>query len=338
MGKITRILISAVGGDIGQGVLHSLELSRKRIKTIGLDINPEAAGLYLCDKGYVVPKASEAKVYLRKVATICKRDQVELAFICNEEEQFVIASHLDLLRKSTKTIFVVQQRSVLDMSMDKRATYAFLEEQGIRVPRTAATLREAHALIRAFGFPLVLKSRHGAGSKHLHFIRNEEEFKRFWKDIPEPLLQEYIGNDKEDEYTVGVFLDKNSRSCGSISMLRKMRFGLTWSAIVDAFPDVSCLAIKVAETIKAVGPCNVQLRRDRHNHLCVIEINARISSTTSFRALLGFNEVSASIDYFLYSKRPMFRVQNGFVVRTWGELVVPTVTHLRLMERGTITR
>ena len=332
------ILISAVGGDIGQGVLRSLELSKKRVRTIGLDVTSEASGLYMCDKGYVVPKASDATAYIKRLTEICKKENVVLAFICNEAEQFVVASYAEKLGQSLPTIFIVQPRPVLDISLDKLATYRFLEKRGIRVPKTAVTPSEARELIRECGFPLILKSRRGAGSKHLHHVTNNKEFAEFWKSVPEPLLQEFVRNESEDEYTVGVFLDRESRSCGSIAMLRKLRYGLTWTAIADNFPDVSALAVQVAEAIKAVGPCNVQMRRDREGALCILEINARISSTTPLRALLGFNEVSASLDYFLRGKYPSFTVRSGFAMKKWSELVVPRSLHTRLLKNKVIER
>ena len=55
------VLISAVGGDIGQGILKSITSTRPRFRIIGCDMNPNSSGLFLCDKGYIVASAKNNK-------------------------------------------------------------------------------------------------------------------------------------------------------------------------------------------------------------------------------------------------------------------------------------
>lgn len=337
MAQRETVLISAAGGDIALGVLRSLRAAGRAVRTIGIDISPDAAGLYVCDMGYVVPKASEEERYLEQIMSICVDEKVTFAFICNEAEQRVIAKHLPTLQKKLPTYFLVQPNSVLAITMDKYATCSFLKGRGIRVPESAVTKDEAAAIAQRCGFPLALKSRFGSGSKHFYKMSGKAELAALWKKVPEPILQEYIGDEETKEYTVGIFLDKHSRALGSIAMERELRFGLTWIATAQSLPDVEKLAILAAETVGAVGPCNVQLRRDARGELAVIEINARLSSTVPMRALLGFNEANASLDYFLYGKKPSFNVQSGFCVRSWSEVVVEKKRHDMLVDTKKIS-
>ena len=111
---------------------------------------------------------------------------------------------------------------------------------------------------------------------------------------------------------------------------------MTWHAIIDDYPDVTKTAIQAAEAVGAIGPTNVQLRRDKNNKPVVIEINSRISSTAIFRAKLGFNEAEASLDYFFKQKRPSLTYRKATAMRIWDELVVPTEKYYELKKRGQI--
>ena len=117
-------------------------------------------------------------------------------------------------------------------------------------------------------------------------------------------------------------------------MLRQLRFGLTSHAIVDDFPDITDVAIRAAESVGAVGPCNVQLRRNSKEEPCVIEINARISSTTAFRAHFGFNEVQACINYFLDNKKPNLSYKKGVAMKSWGEVYTSIANYQNLKRKG----
>lgn len=331
-----NVLITAVGGDIGQGFLKSLRLSFRRLNIIGTDINPNTAGIFMCDKGYIVPPAKNKSKYLQQIIDICQKEKIDIVFSCHEEEQYVLASNIAKVSKNTKAYVVVPPIEVVSLCQDKLQTYRFLSKKNIRTPKTEATRKGAERLIKKYGFPIVLKSRIGSGSKDFHIVKNKKEFNRFWQEISKPIAQKYIVGTSEEEYTVGIFLDRQAKTLGAITMLRQLRFGLTSHAVVDNYPDVTKLAIKTAETIKAVGPCNIQLRRDSKGQPCVIEINPRISSTTAFRALLGFNEARAAIDYFLKNKQPNLKFKKGVCIKAWDELIIPTRHYKKLKRIGRI--
>jgi carbamoyl-phosphate synthase large subunit len=58
------------------------------------------------------------------------------------------------------------------------------------------------------------------------------------------------------------------------------------------------------------GPTNLQFRRDLGEYL-LLEINPRISSSTSLRAAFGFNEAEACIRYYLEGRRPQLEHASG---------------------------
>lgn len=337
------VLVSSAGGDIAQGVLKSLNISRhkKRINTIGTDTNAQAAGLYMCGRGYIVEKSRQNPArYLRQIISICKNEKINLAFICNEDEQLLLASKRNLLAKKIKTYFVVQPLKTISICRDKLELGEFLRAKRIRYPDTCAAedSNAVRKLVKKHGWPVAVKLQSGYGGFGSSFkiIHNAKELKRYLENNSNMIVQEYIANKDEEEYTVGLFLDGNSKVLGSIAMLRTLRFSLTWHAIVDDYPDITAVAVKAAESVGAVGPCNVQLRRDKNNRPCVIEINSRISSSTAFRALLGFNDAAASIDYFLYNKKPNLKYKPAVAMKIWDELIVSRRDYEKLKKRGKI--
>ena len=79
------VLISAVGGDIGQGILKSLRSVRPRVRIIGCDMTPNSPGPFLFDKGYIVAAAKndEKKYikYLNIVLSLLKRSSITLLLL-----------------------------------------------------------------------------------------------------------------------------------------------------------------------------------------------------------------------------------------------------------------
>lgn len=332
-----NILISAIGQDIGQGIIKSLRMSRVKFKIIGMDASVEAPGLFMCDKGYLVASAQRTSAqYIRDLIRICQKERISLVFSCHEKEQDLIANSLTKLQKITGAYFAVQPKSVISICQDKFKTYESLNKDGLPVPESAVDKIGANRLIEKYGFPVVIKSRHGSGGKNFHVVKTKDDFENFWHRTPNPLCQQYLNGADGVEYTVGVFLDRQSLFLGAIVMQRKMRDNITAHAIVDDFLDVRDVAVKAATSIKAIGSCNVQLRRNSEGVPCVMEINARFSSSTVLRAGLGYNEALATVDYFLKNKKPDLKYKKGIAMRTYGELVIGSAVYRKLKKNKSI--
>ena len=52
---MTNVLVTGVGSNIGQVIVKSIRMSGIQCRIIGTDMNPLSAGLFRCDKGYIVP-------------------------------------------------------------------------------------------------------------------------------------------------------------------------------------------------------------------------------------------------------------------------------------------
>ena len=72
-----NVLVTAVGGIVGEGIVKSLKLANMsdstslKYRIYGADMNERAAGLYRCDCGILVPPASDpgyiASIKLKRI-------------------------------------------------------------------------------------------------------------------------------------------------------------------------------------------------------------------------------------------------------------------------------
>ena len=116
------------------------------------------------------------------------------------------------------------------------------------------------------------------------------------------MMQPIIGS-AEEEYTVSAFFDNTSKLIDDIYFKRKLSSdGYTQEAQVVDF-DFSGVINDLAEVFKPIGPTNFQFRIEEGS-VKLLEINPRISASTSIRASLGYNESVMSVKYFLNNQIP----------------------------------
>ncbi|MNI20933.1 carbamoyl phosphate synthase-like protein [compost metagenome] len=81
--------------------------------------------------------------------------------------------------------------------------------------------------------------------------------------------------------------------------------------------------IRLCQAFKPAGPTNLQFRRGSDGTWHLLEINPRISSTSSIRRAFGYNEAAMCLDHYLDGKtliQPVIR--SGFAVRFIEDFIV----------------
>ena len=116
------------------------------------------------------------------------------------------------------------------------------------------------------------------------------------------MVQPIVGNDDE-EYTTSAFCDGIGGFFAYMTLKRKLsKDGFTEKAEVADLDNINDVLVDLCKLFKPLGPTNFQFRK--HNGvLKLLEINPRISSSTSIRAKFGYNESLMSIEYFLEEKK-----------------------------------
>ena len=307
-----NVAVTAVGGGAGQGVLKCFKGTE--YKTIGIDPDPRAAGLYMADRGVIGPLLSDPD-YIQKIIGICKDNSVEILFIAFDAELKVISEHRQKFIEAGITPIISGPDTVL-LSDNKWELNKFLKANDLPYIKTALTLDEALGI--GIKYPMVLKQKmDGARSKNVFICKNEEDVKHAESSGVEFIYQEYI---EGPEYTCGS-VTFNKKIIGTIQMERELRDGDTYKAKVVDVEAINELLYTLLPKINPYGPCNVQLRMS-NGIPYILEINTRCSGTTASRALAGFNEPVLICDY-LRNGTVSYKIEDISIFRYWNEIVVP---------------
>ena len=307
-----RVLITGVGGGShGLEIMKALRLSELSYYICGTDMSKQSMGLFKSDKSYVVPPASHNR-YIDMILDICKKESIQVIFHGSEPELKVLSDNREMFEE--RGIFLpLNSREVIDMCLNKKQTFIFLQKQGIPIPKTVAIDSEKDVDAIDF-FPVVIKPYIGGGGSANTFIaQDKEELVFFCKYIlkyeRKPLVQQYIGS-YDNEYTVGVLSDRDGNVISNIAIRRFILSGLSNRLKISSINNRNkILAIssgisqgevvdetrlleqcrQISLAIGSKGPLNIQCRFV-DNKVYPFEINPRFSGTTYIRALAGINE------------------------------------------------
>ena len=120
------ILVTGIGGNVGQGILRNVIAMNFNIKIIGVDISPFTAGNHLCSKTYAVPYSSEDN-YIPVIGKIIIDEEVDLVFPSTDYEVYFLSKFKDKL----KAVIVASDAIVAKTYLDKYSTYKYLSKNNI---------------------------------------------------------------------------------------------------------------------------------------------------------------------------------------------------------------
>jgi carbamoyl-phosphate synthase large subunit len=329
-----NVLVLGVGGNVSQGILKALAISKLSCRVIGACINSLSFGLYTVDKAYISPPANDP-AFTDWVIRLCRAEQVHAILSGVEPVLTVLADEGEKIHTETKALCIVSSAKCLAVGNDKLLTSQWLKDNGFAYPKTAdsADSEGVEALLRACGYPLIAKPRRGKGAHGVFQVNSDEELQSATARKAY-ILQEYLG-DPHQEYTVGCFSDRESRVRGALVMRRDLFDGTTYRAEAGYFPEVREEAIRIAETLRPMGPCNIQMRLHGGRAVC-FEINVRFSGTTPIRARMGFNDVEATLRHYALGEPAVDLpvITKGAALRYWNEVYVSEEAKTRLDEFG----
>jgi carbamoyl-phosphate synthase large subunit len=286
--KTLNILVTAVGGDLGQSVIKCLKDSDYDTHIVGCDMNPYAGGRADVDAFFQAPPVKENRKYTDFLLTTIEKQKINYVFPATDVEILFFNGNRELFA-SCPAVFVVNEKHMIDTFMDKYRTVEFFKANGLPYPRTwlpAGYSGQSE-------FPLILKKRWGSGGQNLLKVKDAEELQFYLKRHSDMIIQEYLPG-KDNEYTAGIF--SAGKTVYTITFKRSLAPG-GFSQQVELVIDESITRFprQVAEVLNFTGSINVQFRvTDRG---CIpFEINPRLSSTVYFRHWFGFKDVQWWLD------------------------------------------
>ncbi len=300
--KKYTVLVTGIGAIIGYGIIKSLRACKEDIYIIGMDIYNDAVGQAWCDE-FIQAMPANQDHYIEWLQNLIVHRNIDLVFLGIEPELYRI--HDAKISPEFSKKIVLNSQKTIEYSRNKWTTIQMLKENGIRfIPSEQEG--DFNSLQKSLGEKFLLKPVSGAASKGIVVIEDQYDLE-YWKKktSSDYLFQKIIGND-EQEFTVGAFgLGNGELMATQIILQRKLsREGSTVKAKHIQHPDIEAYVQEIAKIIQPIGPTNFQIRI--HEGECyLLEINPRISSSTSIRAAFGYNEARMCLDYYLEHKVPL---------------------------------
>lgn len=99
-------ILATVGGTGAHGIFQSWRANGERkVRIIGTDMRPDAYGLFLADKAYVVPPAY-SESYIDKMLDIVKKEKVDIVVPFSPSELLPLAKNKKLFEEHGAKVLV----------------------------------------------------------------------------------------------------------------------------------------------------------------------------------------------------------------------------------------
>ena len=318
-----RVVITAIGGNVGQGVLKALRNARHEYLVIGTDMEPLSAGFAFADIYYTTPRTGD-KGFEEALSHIRQKHSPEAIYVCSHAELRYFSANKERLEKQLGLRIFVNPLNVVDTGCDKLKTARFLEKAGLPFLETAAADDEAGVkdIINRFGFPVIAKPRIGAASSNVFLVSSHTQLDSARALIPDLIVQRYIPDD-DAEYTATTISGPDKKVRATIVLHRYLTQGTTYRTEMAQDRAIIDQIKRNSEALGATHSCNFQFRIVDGTAF-VFEINPRFSGTSGIRYLYGFNDAEMVFELFCLNKEiKQPKLRQAVVLRYWNEVNIP---------------
>jgi carbamoyl-phosphate synthase large subunit len=299
---VRKILVSGASGIVGYGILRSLRKSGDDLLLIGTTIYDDSVAEGFCDIFERAPSTSDPK-YREWLVGIIKKHKVDLLMPGIEIDMYAWVNYISEIEKAGAKV-LLNNLELISICKDKWLFYENLKKAGSPHLIESSLSQDYDELVNRFGSPFILKPKRGYGSKGIVVVESREKFLLHVANLGSILLAQQIVGDEKEEFTTSAFCDGKGGFCCSMTMKRKLsKDGFTDRAEVINVEEINDALTGLCAIYKPMGPTNFQFRL--HNGtLKLLEINPRISSSTSIRTAFGYNESRMAVDFVLDKKLP----------------------------------
>ncbi len=308
------ILVSGASGIVGYGTLRSLRRSGLDLRLIGTSMYDDSVAPAFCDIFEQAPPTSDPG-YLDWLLATLRRHRVDMVIPGIEIDMYAWVEQVPQI-EATGARILQNDIALIHLCKDKWAFFENLAAAGIACAIDSTLDADFPALRERFGLPFLLKPRRGFGSKGIVRVDSQATFDLHRGYIGATLMsQPIVGNDDE-EFTTSAFCDGRGGLYASMTLRRKLsRDGFTDRAeVVSTEPFMEAM-LALCRHFRPHGPTNLQFRSSAQG-VKLLEINPRISSSTSIRSAFGYNESAMAVTYFLEGQAPVQPpIRHGRAVR-----------------------
>ncbi|MBL7070848.1 MAG: ATP-grasp domain-containing protein [Candidatus Omnitrophica bacterium] len=325
-----RVLVTAVGGNIGQGVIKALRAGKRHYHIVGVDMEPLSAGFSLVDSYYRMPRTGDPS-FNDKLIEIARREKIEGIYVCSPTELEPFSIYKEELERELGLTVFVNPIDVIRIGSDKLETADFLQGEGLPYLEAVSAQDEKglSRLIHKYNWPLLMKPRKGFSSRDLFVVDSMEKIKAVRMLVSDSIVQRYLPDDNT-EYTAGTVSGPDKKVRASITLHRDLIQGTSYRTELVQDRDITDQVVSIVEALGAVGVCNIQFRL-HDGKAYVFEINPRFSGTSGIRYLYGFNDPEMAFELFRLGVdigQPELRP--AAVLRYWNEIFISGATFDKL--------
>tara|TARA_R110001592_G_scaffold363109_2_gene680460 strand:- start:155507 stop:156493 length:987 start_codon:yes stop_codon:yes gene_type:complete len=310
MDKRFVILVTGIGGNVGQGIIRNIRQTGIDAFVIGTNVVGFSPGNHLADEVIVTPFAFDDN-YIPMMLNIVDEKKVQLILTATDYETYYLAAN----KERFTCPIAVSGKEISEIYLDKYLTY--LHHNKHQLPFADTVL--PGEVVPNHWKRVIGKPRKGRGSRGILMDPENPE-----KLSPEEyMLQEYI---EGPEITTAFYVTKEGLLHGHITLYRELENGATISCEVTKEYDIALENIMTRMISKGElrGSVNLQSRVRSNGDIVPFEVNCRISGTNSIRSQFGFCDVQYLIEEYLLKQKPSApKIIEGKAVRILMDVVYP---------------
>jgi carbamoyl-phosphate synthase large subunit len=233
--------------------------------TVAADANALAPALYRAQHHALVPRIDD-EGYVPALRTLVDEHDVQLVVPLTDLDQVTLAEARDVLG----ALVLLPDAETVERLADKYLAHVLFEERGLASPPTWLP----NGVPEDARFPLLVKARHGFGSRHIYRAEDRAQLGFFLGYTPvDSIVQACLGG---EEFSIDVFCDLDGRCLNAIPRtMIESKGGESIKGMTIRDQQLIDLARDVAEKLKLVGPANVQCFREDDGVHYVTDINTR---------------------------------------------------------------
>jgi carbamoyl-phosphate synthase large subunit len=314
------ILVSGASGIVGYGTLRSLKKSALELRLIGTSIYSDSVASGFCDLFLQAQPTNDAS-YMAWLLDVITQHKIDMIIPCIEIDMYKWCEHLQEIVRCGAHV-MLNDVTLIRLCRDKWAFFENLSSAGLTCMIDSSLDSSYEALRSKFGLPFLLKPRQGFGSKGIVRVEDESIFSTHLDKVGESLMAQAFAGSDEEEYTTSAFCDGEGGFYACMTLRRKLsKDGFTEKAEVVPTDEFLPTMRSLCAHLRPHGPTNFQFRKC-DDGIKLLEINPRISSSTSIRTAFGYNESAMAVEYYLDNKTPSQpMIRRGKAVRYIEDLI-----------------
>jgi carbamoyl-phosphate synthase large subunit len=250
----------------GQRVDIVSAFRRAGATTIATDLSELAPALYHADRHALVPPVHDPG-YVDALQALVEQNDIRLIVPLTDLDHLVLAN---ARARFPQAVVLVPEQETIERCSDKFLAHVFFEHEGVGSPATWLP----DDLPADVPYPVLVKARRGFGSRHIYRAHDRDELDLFLRYTAVDSMVQSVC--RGEEFSIDVFCDLDARCLNAIPRtMIESKGGESIKGMTIQDAELIEHGRLVAETLRIVGPANVQCFREPDGRLLVTDVNPR---------------------------------------------------------------